>query len=70
MKVDEMDLYPNSQDFMDGFVFCKKNNCHEQYVHFFLESYRETGNSKYSKNNAVRLACMLVDTNIINLEIL
>ncbi len=64
-----MDLYPESQDFLDGFAYSKKHKVHEAYVQYFLETYRITGNSKYSKNNAVRLATQEVDTHAYNLEI-
>jgi|TARA_R110000765_G_scaffold94656_4_gene178444 hypothetical protein len=65
-----MDLYPLAQDFLDGQAYCKKHSCEEIYVQYFLETYKDTGNSKYSKNNAVRLAMCMVDTHTFNHEIL
>lgn len=68
----KMDLYPNTQNFRDGLAFSAKRSkqCEDAYIEFFLESYRVSGDSKYAKNNAIRLACGMVDQNIINLEIL
>ena len=65
-----MDLYPKAQDFNDGLAFCKKRGCEEPYVEYFLDSYLKTGDVKFSKNNAIRLACGITDTNIYNLEFL
>jgi|TARA_R110002110_G_scaffold391374_1_gene604643 hypothetical protein len=65
-----MDLYKDSQDFLDGMAYTKKHNCMEQYVQFFLMTYKKTGDSKYSKNNAVRLATQEVDTHCFNMEFL
>jgi len=42
-----MDLYPLAQDFLDGQAYCKKHSCEEIYVQYFLETYKDTGNSKY-----------------------
>lgn len=65
-----MDLYPESQDFLDGYAYTKKHKVSEAYVQFFLETYKVTGNSKYSKNNAIRLATQEVDTHAYNLELI
>jgi hypothetical protein len=65
-----MDLYKDSQDFLDGMAYAKKHKCMEQYVQFFLMTYKSTGDSKYSKNNAVRLATQEVDTHCFNMEFL
>jgi hypothetical protein len=65
-----MDLYPDSQDFFDGLRYAKKHDVEEFYVHVYMESYKETGDSKYSKYNAMRIACSQNDTNIINMEII
>ncbi len=65
-----MDLYKESQDFFDGLAYTRKHKCSEQYVQFFLLTYKETGDSKYSKNNAIRLATQEVDTHVINIEYL
>ena len=65
-----MDLYKESQDFLDCLAYTKKHKCHEQYVQFFLLSFKETGDSKFSKNNAVRLATQEVDTHVFNIEYL
>ena len=65
-----MELYPQSQDFLDGWRTAKKQKCVEQYVYFFMEWYKHSGDSKYAKNNALRLAGNKNDTNIHNMEII
>ena len=65
-----MDLYPDSQDIFDGLKYASKHKVEEFYVHVYMNTFKETGDSKYSKYNAMRIACNMTDTNIINMEIL
>jgi len=65
-----MDFYPQSQDFLDGWRQAKKQNVIEAYVYYFMESYKQSGDSKFSKYNALRLSVNENDTNIFNMEIL
>ncbi len=65
-----MELYPQSQDFLDGWRQAKKQRQVEAYVFFFMESYKQSGDSKFAKYNALRLAGNENDTNIHNMEIL
>ena len=44
-----MDLYPDSQDFFDGLKYASKHKVEEFYVHVYMNTFKETGDSKYSK---------------------
>tara|TARA_B100000700_G_C15030772_1_gene850398 strand:+ start:1093 stop:1287 length:195 start_codon:yes stop_codon:yes gene_type:complete len=57
-----------AQDFLDGLQKADKQKCRDAYVHYFLETYKLVPKSKYAKNNALRQAVGLTDTDIVNLE--
>ena len=57
-----------AQDFLDGLHKATKHDVREAYVHYFLRTYQYVPKSKYAKNNALRQAMGLTDTDIINLE--
>ena len=64
-----MDLFPEAQVFMDGFHIAKKHKAIEEYVQVFLKTYRLTGDTKYSKNNALRIALHERDTEIMEIDL-
>jgi len=57
-----------AQDFLDGLHKATKHKVREPYVHYFLMTYKQVPQTKYAKNNALRLAMGLTDTDIVNLE--
>ena len=64
-----MDAFPESQNFLDGLHVAKRHNCEEEYTQVFLQTYKLTGDIKYSKNNALRVAMHERDTEILEINI-
>ena len=64
-----MDSFPEAQIFMDGFYIAKKHRTVEEYVQAFLKTYRLSGDAKYSKNNALRIALHERDTEIMEIDL-
>ena len=62
-----MDAFPEAQNFLDGLHHATRHKCIEEYVQVFLETYRLTGDIKYSKNNALAQAMHERDTEIMEL---
>lgn len=65
-----MDLYPDATDFLHGWRVAKRNDVLEHYVQVFLMTYKESGDSHYSKNNALRVALNKSDSTIYNYEVI
>ena len=62
-----MDLFPEAQVFQDGLFVATKHKVVEEYIQVFLETYRLTGDIKYSKNNALRVSLHERDTEIMEI---
>ena len=45
-----MDAFPEAQNFLDGLHVAKRHKCEEEYTQVFLQTYKLTGDIKYSKN--------------------
>jgi hypothetical protein len=60
-----MDLFPEAQTFLDGMIVAKKHNVIEEYTQVFLHTYKQTGNAKHSKFNALKIALNERDTEIL-----
>ena len=64
-----MDAFPEAQNFLDGLHVAKSPKCEEEAPPVFLQTDKWTGDRKYSKNNALRVAMHERDTEILEINI-
>tara|TARA_A100000172_G_scaffold68500_1_gene48295 strand:+ start:345 stop:542 length:198 start_codon:yes stop_codon:yes gene_type:complete len=64
-----MEYSRDAQNFIDGLQRAIKLDVRDEYIHYFLKTYRQVDNTKYSKDNALRIALGETDTDMINLEL-
>mgnify|MGYP001429449563 CR=1 FL=1 len=63
-----MEYSRDAQNFIDGMQRAIKLDVRDEYIHYFLKTYKEVNDTKFCKNNALRIALGETDTDMLNLE--